>query len=165
MAMKAVGKKEDERSGARVAAEPLAERRAGTAGSFYLHVSDPSHAWILFMQAEKVLSELGYSCSHGSLQTDPHPKLGFIDSFEVFLKTDRRHPELFGTVTLYGTIKGGKPLPRTMKFDPVYPNDAASLVRAVGMAIETAIPQFSAENPERDIAIAITEGPEHAFTK
>ena len=143
------------------AAEPLTERRAGASGSFYLHVSDPSQAWSLFMQAEKVLSALGYGCSHGSLQTDPHPSLAFIDSFEIYIRKDRRQPELFGTVTIYGSMEGGKPSPRTMKFDPVYPHDGAVLLKAAGEAIETAIPRFSKERPERDIAISISDSPEH----
>src|SRR5512143_1299244 len=114
------------------APEPLSERRMGAYGSLYLHVSDPKHAWTLFMQSEKVLAALGYGCSHGSLQTDPHPRLSFIDSFEVYIKTDRRHPELFGTVTIYGAVEGGKPSPRTMKFDPVYPGDGAVFLKAIG---------------------------------
>lgn len=147
------------------AQEPLPERRMGAYGSFYLHVSDPTHAWTLFMQSEKVLAGMGYGCSHGSLQTDPHPRLSFIDSFEVYIKTDRRQPELFGTVTIYGTMEGGKPSPRTMKLDPVYPGDGAVFLKVVGAAIETAIPRFSKESPERDISLAINDSPEHGFKK
>ncbi len=148
-----------------IKANPLIEKMVWRWGSFYLHVSDPKQAFTLFMQAERSLSASGFSCSHGSLQTDPHPRLSFIDSFEVYLKEGRRQPELFGTVTLYGSMEGGKPSPRTMKFDPVYPHDGAVLLRAAGEAIETAIPRFSKESPERDIALAINDSPEHGFKK
>ena len=153
------------RESRKVPAEPLSETRMGARGSFYLHVSDPSQAWNLFMQAELVLGDLGYSCARGSLQTDPHPTLDFIDSFEVFMKAGRRQPELFGTVSIYGTLIKGKPTPRTMKFNPVYPHDGAEFLKTVGMALERAVPQFSKESPERDIALAISEEPEHRFPK
>jgi hypothetical protein len=149
----------------RTAREPLPEGRMGPAGSFYLHVSDPSHALGLFRQSEAALAGLGYSCSRGGLQTEPHPTLSVLDSFDLYLTNGRRQPELFGTVTLYGTVEGGRPQPRSVKYSPVYPADAETLLRAMGAAIETAIPRFSAESPERDIAIAVNGSPEHSFAK
>ncbi len=147
----------------RIPQAPLSEERVSIPGSFYLHVSDPAHAAALFRAVEKELSAMGFSCSHGSLQADPHPTLPVVGNFEVYLKA-RRQPELFGTVTAYGTI-GRSSAAKVIKFDPVYPSDEDVFRRAAGSAIEKTLPDFSAKGSEREIGIALSKEPEHSFLR
>ncbi len=147
----------------RIPQPPLSEERVSVPGSFYLHVSDPAHAAALFRAVERELSEMGFSCSHGSLQADPHPTLSVVGNFEVYIKA-RRQPELFGTVTAYGTLGAGSAA-KVFKLDAVYPSDEDVFRRAVGAAVEKTLPDFSARGSEREIGLAISKEPEHTFLR
>ncbi len=163
MAMKEARPGACEARAPRIPQSPVSEERMKLPGSFYFHLSDPAHAVALFKSVEKQLQAMGYGCSHGNLQADPHPSLSVLDTFDVFLRDGRRQPELFGTVTVYGTL-GPKPLPRTIKFDPVYPDDDETFLKALGIAIETTLPDYSVRGSEREVAMALTKEPEHSFS-
>lgn len=142
----------------RIPAEPLSEKRARTSGTFYLHISDPAQAAALFRSVEKELAAMGFGCSYGSLQADPHPSLSVLGTFEVYVK-GRREGELFGTVTIYGTCSP-EPIPKTIQFDPVYPHDEETFRKALGLAVSKTLPDYSAAGSERDITLSLTSGPE-----
>lgn len=136
-------------AGKRMYGKPLEEGPVRT--PIYVRAGTAAHLVTIFKELRDEFRAQGLEVSDGGLQTEPLEGYAVLGLFRLYLREgDKRHPEDFGMVTLYG--KGQAP--EVIGISPDNPESAQFFITALAAALERAVPASAG-----DVYVSVQNSP------